>query len=74
MRTSYDPKYDTLYLKLGEAGKVLCKEVDEDIALDMDAHRKPVGIPALLASEHVDLAQLLPVEIAKERAKHPRIR
>jgi len=37
MRISYDPKLDTLYLKVGEAKKVLCKEVDEDITLDMDA-------------------------------------
>jgi len=74
MRISYDPKYDTLYLKLAEAEKVLCKEVDEDIALNMDAHGKLVGIEVLSASEHLDLAQLLPVEMAKERAKPARRR
>lgn len=74
MRISYDPKYDTLYLKVGEAEKVLCKEVDEDIALDMDARGRLVAIEVLSASEHVDLAHLLPVEMAKERAKRPRRR
>jgi len=29
MRIAYDPKYDVLYLKLGEAEKVCCKEIDE---------------------------------------------
>ena len=69
MRITYDPKYDTLYLKIGEAKKVVCKEIDEDIALDMDAHGKLVGIEILSASEHINLEQLLPVEITKETAK-----
>jgi len=72
MRISYDPKYDTLYLKIGEAEKVLCKEVDEDITLDMDARGKLVGIEVLSASEHVDLAKLLPVEITSKSAKAPK--
>jgi len=69
MRITYDPKYDTLYLKIGEAEKVLGKEIDEDISLDMDAQGNLVGIEVLSASEHVNLKQLLPVEITREAAK-----
>jgi uncharacterized protein YuzE len=69
MRITYDQKYDALYLKIGEAEKVLCKEVDEDITLDLDAQGKLVGIEILAASEHVDLEQLLPVETTRGRAK-----
>jgi uncharacterized protein YuzE len=66
MRISYDPKYDILYLKLGNADKVLCKDIDEDITIDVDAQGKLVGIEVLSASEHLDLRLLLPVEITKE--------
>ncbi|HBI24080.1 MAG: hypothetical protein A2Y48_07000 [Nitrospirae bacterium RIFCSPLOW2_12_42_9] len=66
MRISYDQKYDILYLKLGEAEKVICKDVDEDITVDIDAQGKLVGIEVLSASEHIDLSFLLPVEIKKE--------
>ncbi len=66
MRITYDAKYDTLYLKIAEAEKVLCKEVDEEITFDMDARGRLVGIEILSASEHVDLKQMLPVEIVRE--------
>lgn len=66
MRISHDQKYDILYLKLGEAEKVICKDVDEDITVDIDAQGKLVGIEVLSASEHIDLSFLLPVEIRKE--------
>jgi len=66
VRISYDQKYDILYLKLGEAEKVICKDVDEDITVDIDAQGKLVGIEVLSASEHIDLSFLLPVEIKKE--------
>ncbi|MEK7398234.1 MAG: DUF2283 domain-containing protein [Candidatus Poribacteria bacterium] len=69
MRISYDSKYDILYLKLGNAEKVLCKDVDEDITIDVDAQGKLVGIEVLSASEHLDLSQLLPVEITKDSLK-----
>lgn len=69
MRITYDPKYDVLYLKIGEAEKVLCKEVDEDITLDLNAQGKLVGIEILSASEHMDLGHLLPVEMSREVAK-----
>jgi len=69
VRITYDPKYDALYLKIGEAEKVLCKEVDEDITLDLDPQGKLVGIEILAASEHVDLDRLLPVKITRGRAR-----
>ncbi|MCL4477647.1 MAG: DUF2283 domain-containing protein [Deltaproteobacteria bacterium] len=65
MKITYDPKYDLLYLKMGEAKKVLCKEVNDDITVDMDAKGKLIGIEILSASQHVDLKMLLPVEIKK---------
>jgi len=66
MRISYDQKYDILYLKLGEADKVYCKDIDDDITADIDGKGKLVGIEVLSASEHIDLSFLLPVEIRKE--------
>ena len=66
MRISYDQKYDILYLKLGEAEKVYCKDIDDDITVDIDANGKLVGIEILSATEHIDLSFLLPVEIRKE--------
>ena len=66
MRISYDQKYDILYLKLGDAEKVYCKDIDDDITVDIDANGKLVGIEVLSATEHIDLSYLLPVEIRKE--------
>ena len=66
MRISYDTKYDILYLKLGEAEKVYCKNIDEDITMDIDAQGRLVGLEIISASEHVNLSLLLPVEIRKE--------
>ncbi|MDD5434273.1 MAG: DUF2283 domain-containing protein [Nitrospira sp.] len=66
MRISYDQKYDILYLELGNAEKVLCKDIDEDITVDIDGQGKLVGLEVLSASEHIDLAFLLPVEVKRE--------
>lgn len=66
MRITYDPKYDLLYIKFGEAEKVLSKEIDEDITFDVDVSGKLVGIEVLSASEHLNLEAILPVEIKKE--------
>lgn len=66
MRISYDPKYDILYLELAKAEKVLCKDIDEDVTMDIDQQGRLVGIEILSASEHVDLSLLLPVEIKLE--------
>lgn len=51
MRITYDPKYDVLYLKLGEVEKVCCKEIDEDITMDLDAEGKLAGIEIFSASK-----------------------
>lgn len=66
MRMSYDQKYDILYLKLGDAEKVLCKDIDEDITVDIDGQGKLVGLEVLSASEHIYLSFLLPVEVKRE--------
>jgi len=66
MKITYDAKYDVLYLKLGEAEKVYCKEIDEDITMDLDAEGKLAGIEILSASKHINLSALLPVEIEKK--------
>jgi len=36
MKITYDSKSNVLYLKLGEAEKINCKKVEEDITVDMD--------------------------------------
>lgn len=69
MRITYDPKYDSLYLKIGGAEKVLCKEIAEDITLDMDSQGKLTGIEILSASEHLDLEKLLPLKISMSAVK-----
>jgi uncharacterized protein YuzE len=69
MRISYDPQYNLLYIKLGETEKVMCKKVDEDITFDVDESGKLVGIEVLAASEHINLAALLPIEIKREAVK-----
>jgi len=66
MRITYDPRYDVLYLKLGKAEKVYCKEVDEDITMDSAAEGKLCGTEILSASKHMNLSTLLSVEIKKE--------
>ena len=60
MRITYDPKYDILYIKFGSAEKVLCKNVDEDITIDLDEQGRLSGIEILSASERIDLDSLLP--------------
>ena len=42
MRITYDTKYDLLYIKLGEAEKVVCKEIDEDITID--SNNSPIDL------------------------------
>jgi len=69
MRITHDPKYDLLYIKLGEAEKVLCREIDEDITFDVDVAGKLVGIEVLSASHHLNLDNLLPVEMTKGSLK-----
>ena len=59
-------KYDILYIKFGDAEKVLCKDIDEDITMDIDAQGRLAGLEVLSASKHMDLSSLLPVEMKKE--------
>ncbi len=64
MKITYDSKYDVLYLKFVEGKKqVINKNLTEDIAVDIDENGKIVGIEFLDASEHIELAKLLPVKI-----------
>ncbi len=65
MRITYDPKYDLLYIKIGDAEKVITKEIDEDITFDLDPDGKLIGIEILSASEHLNLDSLLPVTYEK---------
>jgi uncharacterized protein YuzE len=58
MRITYDPKYDILYIKFGNAEKVICKNVDEDITIDLDEQGRLSGIEILSASERIDLNSL----------------
>jgi len=69
MKSSYDSKYDLLYIKLGNARKVHNKPVSEDIILDFSGSGKLVGIEILDASEHIDLASVLPVKIQKSSSQ-----
>ena len=63
MKIDYDSAHDVLYLKFGEGKrKVLTRQLTEDIAVDEDGKGRIVGLEILDASEHVDLASLLPVE------------
>ncbi len=65
MRITYDPKYDLLYIKIGDAEKGITKEVDEDITFDLDPDGKLIGIEILSASEHLDLDSLFPIKFEK---------
>lgn len=68
MRIEYDSQNDLLYLRLDPRPQdVVNREVGEDIVLDMGADGRIVGIEILDASEHVDLAALLPIEVVPAR-------
>ena len=50
MRITYDPEFDILYMRLGEADEVLSKDIDEDITLGhTDAQGRLIGIEVLSA-------------------------
>ncbi|MHB8841852.1 MAG: DUF2283 domain-containing protein [Candidatus Aquicultor sp.] len=69
MRLSYDTTYDVLYIKFSEqVEKVTSKNLDEEITIDFDVDGKIAGIEILDASKHVDLANLLPVQVEKKAA------
>jgi uncharacterized protein YuzE len=65
MRITYDDRYDVLYLRFKDTKKVMCKNLTEDITIDLDEKSKIAGIEILSASKHIDLDKLLPVEREK---------
>jgi len=65
MKISYDSNYDVLYLKFIEGSQqVVNQHLSEDITVDRDSQGRITGIEVLAASKHVNLAALLPVELA----------
>ncbi len=66
MNISYDSKYDLLYIKFVDGKKkVINKNLDEDITVDLDETGKIVGIEILSASEHINLEKLFPIKTEK---------
>ena len=66
MRITYDSKYDVLYLQFKDTKEVICKNLTDDITIDLDEKGKITGIEILSASKHIDLDRILPVE-SKEK-------
>ena len=63
MQILYDVKKDLLYIRLDDQKQpVINRRLSEDIVLDMGEGDRIVGIEVLDASEHLNLARLLPVE------------
>jgi len=62
MKITYDSKYDVLYLKFKDIKEVVCKNLTDDITIDIDERGKIAGIEILSASKHIDLDKLLPIE------------
>ena len=66
MTIHYDSATDLLYLRIEqEAQEVINKKVTEDIVLDMGKDNKIIGIEIMDASQHVNLAKLMPIEYTK---------
>ncbi|OFV98108.1 MAG: hypothetical protein A3H94_04680 [Acidobacteria bacterium RIFCSPLOWO2_02_FULL_60_20] len=62
MRISYNAEADLLYLRFDEESQELInKRVSDDVVLDLGTGDRIVGIEILDASQHLDLAHLLPV-------------
>ena len=62
MRIYYDKESDLLYLRFDERKQELInRRVSEDVVLDLGAGDRIVGIEILDASQHLDLAHLMPV-------------
>jgi len=62
MRITYDSKYDVLYLQFKDTKEVVCKNLTDDITIDLDEKGKIAGIEILSASKHIDLDKLLPIK------------
>ena len=67
MKISYDTKYDVLYIKFRNGQvEVTTRNLADDFAIDVDKDGRLVGLEILSASTHLDLDELLPVEVAKK--------
>ncbi|MFQ6057580.1 MAG: DUF2283 domain-containing protein [Anaerolineae bacterium] len=63
MQILYDVKKDLLYIRLDDQKQtVINRRLSEDIVLDIGEGDRIVGIEILDASQHLNLARLLPVE------------
>ncbi len=63
MRITYEPKTDLLYFLLDDqTSEINNRRVSDDVALDLGADDRIVGIEILDASRRVNLDELLPVE------------
>jgi uncharacterized protein YuzE len=68
MHIRYDPKTDLLYLRFDERPQqVENRRVSEDVVLDIGVDDRIVGIEILDASQHLDVARLLPVHYEAAR-------
>jgi uncharacterized protein YuzE len=66
MQITYNIKTDVLYIRLDNRQQdVINQRVNNDIVLDIGAEDKIVGIEILDASFHLNLDQLLPVQIER---------
>jgi len=63
MQIIYNPKSDTLYIRLDESKQdVINQRVSDDVVLDMGANEKIVGIEIMDASRRMNLKNIFPVE------------
>lgn len=67
MHVHYNDKTDLIYIRLDEKKHdVINKRVDEDIVVDIGAHKQIIGIEIMNASKHLKLKQLLPIEYTRD--------
>ncbi len=66
MKLHYDPKVDSLYLRLGDSKIVESEEVRPGVVLDFDEHNRVVGVEILNVKKHFPEADVkrLQVEVA----------
>ena len=70
MKIYYDEKVDAIYIKLIPGKRqVTTRNVDDDIALNLDAKKRLVGIEVLDVSKRLDLKHLLPHAEVLEKAE-----
>ncbi|MBX3059143.1 MAG: DUF2283 domain-containing protein [Anaerolineae bacterium] len=66
MQITYNTKTDVLYIRLDARQQdVINQRLNEDIVLDIGDADKIVGIEILDASSHLNLDQLLPVQVER---------